>query len=192
MRRALSLPFRSTFLEDSVRLTRLALAASACALAACQKPETAEQMASRIRAESDSAQTAITAMSTSFAAHMLAGHVDSVVTMYGDDAALMAPNMPAAHGKAAIKAAFTGMMTGGTMSAFTLTTTAVTANGPMAIETGRYRLSMTPPGGAMMSDSGKYMVHWHKVSGRWIIASDIWNTDAPMPAAPAPPARRRG
>jgi hypothetical protein len=70
----------------------------------------------------------------------------------------------------------------------------VVANGPIAVESGRYTLAFTPGANAPMpafADTGKYMVHWHMVGDQWLIAEDIWNTDIPLPPPP-PPARRRG
>jgi hypothetical protein len=37
-----------------------------------------------------------------------------------------------------------------------------------------------------VTEVGKYLVHWHRVDGKWLIADDIWNLDTPpAPAGPA-------
>jgi hypothetical protein len=70
--------------------------------------------------------------------------------------------------------------------ALVLTTESVAANGPIAIEAGTYKFTFTPPGApAPMTDTGKYLVHWHKVGDKWMLVDNIWNSDLPaMPAGP--------
>jgi hypothetical protein len=40
-------------------------------------------------------------------------------------------------------------------------------------------------------DSGKYIVRWAQQNGRWLMVDDIWNSDTPLPTAPAPATPRR-
>jgi hypothetical protein len=35
-----------------------------------------------------------------------------------------------------------------------------------------------------VTDTGKYLVHWKQVGGKWLLANDIWNSD--LPAMPMP------
>jgi hypothetical protein len=35
-----------------------------------------------------------------------------------------------------------------------------------------------------MEMRGKYLAEWHKIDGEWLMVSDIWNNDAPMPPTP--------
>ena len=60
------------------------------------------------------------------------------------------------------------------------------ANGPLAIEAGTYKITFTPAGApAPITDTGKYLVHWHKVGDKWMMVDDIWNSDLPaMPMGP--------
>lgn len=166
----------------------------ALALAACKpQPETEAAASARMSAEADSVKLGVAEMNAAFANDMKAGNVDSLMVRYADDATVMAPNMPAAHGTAAIRAAFTGMLAMGKPTAFTLTADEVSANGPMAIERGHYSWTMMGPDNKPMTDNGKYLVHWHKIGGKWKIMQDMWSSDAaamPMPAAPAARARR--
>ncbi len=171
-----------------MRTTRY-LAVAAVALAACQASETQEQMQARIRAESDSARALIEQAAAAFGRLVSAGHADSLALMYAENAVLMPPNMPPATGRAAIRETFAGMLAGGPTTVH-LAVGSVVANGPIAIESGRYHMTMQPPAPApAMTDSGKYLVHWHRVDGAWRMAEDIWNSDVPV-EAPAP-ARRR-
>ena len=84
-------------------------------------------------------------------------------------------------------AASMGAMGGATL---VLTTESVAANGSLAVERGTYKITLTPPGAtAPITDTGKYLVHWHKVGDNWMMVDDIWNSD--LPAMPmGPPAKQ--
>jgi ketosteroid isomerase-like protein len=163
------------------------MGAAAVVLAACEKPAAGGMAESG--AHTDSVKAGISTMNSQFAAHMKAGHTDSIVAMYADNASLMPPNMPAAHGTAAIKTAMTGMMAEGLPTEFTLTSDEVTVAGDMAIERGHYKFGMMGPNHMAMSDSGSYLVHWHKMGSDWKIVDDIWNSSNPPMAMPAAPRR---
>ena len=154
-------------------------------LAGCQPAaETAEQAEARMASEATAARTAIEASNVQFMAHFNAGQGDSVAAHYTEDGRVMAPNMMTASGHQAIGASM-GMMGGATL---VLTTESVTASGPLAVERGTYKITLTPPGApAPITDTGKYLVHWRKVGDHWLMVDDIWNSD--LPAAPMPAAK---
>ena len=161
------------------------LGLSLLALAACQpKAETPEQAQARMDAESRAAKTVIDSLDREFASHFNQGHGDIVAAMYVGQAHLMPPNGPAAVGRDAIKTALALFFA--MKPELKLTADVVIANGPLAVERGSYTLSFTPPGAkAPMTDSGKYLVSWHLVDGKWMVADDIWNSDLPaMPMGP--------
>ena len=82
-------------------MTRSIVAVTLLALAACApKPETPEQTAARMKAESDSARPALQAALDRVARYFAAGRADSLVMFYADDAVLMLANMPALKGRA--------------------------------------------------------------------------------------------
>ncbi|MGQ0701661.1 MAG: YybH family protein [Gemmatimonadales bacterium] len=157
------------------------------AVAACQpSAETPDQAQARMDTESAAAKMAIDSMAGEFATHFNAGHADIVAGFYMENATAMPPNAPMASGRAAIQAVLQGFVD--MKAQLTLTPQAVVANGPLAIERGVYSVTFTPPGAtAPMTDTGKYLVHWHMVDGKWMIADDIWNSDLAPP--PPPPAR---
>jgi ketosteroid isomerase-like protein len=145
-------------------------------------------------AESDSAMTAIRAKNAKFAAAFNAGQMDSVAALYMELGRIMPPNEKTAVGRPAIKA---WLLQGADQGTFrlSLSATDVIANGPIALERGTFTLAFTPKAGAKppmnvaIADTGKYLVHWQKVSGDWQLADDIWNSDKPAgppPAAKAP------
>jgi len=154
-------------------MTVLALAL----IAGCQpKAETPEQAQTRMDSESAAAKMVIDSVDVELAKHFNMGHGDLAAAFYTEQGHLMPPNGPAAVGRKAIAQALNGIAP--MKPDLKLTEEAVVANGPMAIERGTYTFTFTPPGAtASMTDSGKYLVHWHLVGGKWLMADDIWNSD---------------
>jgi len=173
-----------------VRITRWTAAVAALALAACAKTETAEQAQARMQAEADSLRPIVEAANANYSRWTEAKQSDSIAMLHTTDVTLMPPNVPAVTGRDGVKAMYDPEFAAGAM-ALTLTAVSITANGPLAVERGTYRYSFTPTGASApaVSGTGKYLAHWKKTDGQWLIAADIWNDDAPP--APPPPARRR-
>ena len=176
-------------------MTRRFAAVTLLALAACApKPETPEQMATRMKAESDSVRPALQAALDGVARHFAAGRADSVAMFYAEDAVLMMPNEPALKGRAAIQAKVAEMMSWGTYK-ITFATTRVDANGPLAVQQYSYVDNFTPgphapPGMTAISDTGKSMTAYKKVNGAWLAFADVGGlSDRAMPA-PAPAAKK--
>jgi ketosteroid isomerase-like protein len=161
--------------------SRPMLVALAAALAACQTTETPEQTTMRMARESAEATATIRGLSSEFAHLFSTSQWDSLTAMYTADAVLMVPNAPPMVGRDAIRAGFAGM--GAQMKSYTLIlrTDTVIANGPLAVEQGRYTDSGTTMAGIATSDSGKYLVQWWKTDAGWRLARDIFNSDLPQP-----------
>jgi ketosteroid isomerase-like protein len=142
---------------------------------------------------SAAAKTAIDAANAAWPRLTSTGHADSIADFYAADAVIMPPNMPAFHGRDSIRAFFAVLNTvkGVTL---TLRSVSVWGSGPAATEMGRWTWSwaagVTPPPGMPAADSGKYLVRWVEQNGQWLMAQDIWNSDLPPPAMPAPAAAR--
>jgi ketosteroid isomerase-like protein len=165
-----------------------ALAVAAVTLTACQKAETPEQAATRMRAEADAAAPAIAAQNARWMRYANANQVDSILELYTPNAVLLPPDMPAATGRDSMRARLAATMAPGGI--VTLTTVSLAANGTIAIERGNWTYVVPAQGRTpAMHLAGKYLVHWHNVNGQWLFAEDIWNNDAPTP--PPPPAPRR-
>jgi ketosteroid isomerase-like protein len=155
---------------------------------ACARAENFQQMQARIRAESDSMKTHFQAVAQRFGAWFGAGQADSLAATYAVNAHLMPPGMPAVVGRDSIRAWFAGYFSQGPAGELTLQVLDASANGPMAVERGRWKI-VPPAGSPMTADSGKYLAHWHQIEGnRWQLVDDIWNSDVPPP--PPPPRRR--
>jgi ketosteroid isomerase-like protein len=57
----------------------------------------------------------------------------------------------------------------------------------LAYTQGTYEFTATDPKSGPVNDRGKFVVVWKKqTDGGWKIAADIWNSDLPPAAAPAP------
>ena len=68
-----------------------------------------------------------------------------------------------------------------------LTADKVTAIGPVAIERGTWSLSLTPAGApGPVTESGTFLVHWHKAGDKWLRVDDIATSDKPLPPPPPP------
>ena len=135
---------------------------------------------------SAAAKVVIDSLDVEFAKHFNMGHADLVAAFYTEQGHLMAPNMAAAVGRPAITQGLAGMAA--MKPELKLTSEMVVANGPVAIDRGTYTFTFTPPGAtAPVTDTGKYLVHWQLVGGKWLKAEDIWNSDKePMMPMQAP------
>lgn len=100
---------------------------------------------------------------------------DAMSQLYTEDARLMFPNMPAIEGREDIKAFFTESMEG--ISGLKLTTEEVSGTNDFAVESGRYEMLSE----GKKVDEGKYLVHWRKVDGKWLLHRDMPSTDLPIP-----------
>jgi ketosteroid isomerase-like protein len=99
-------------------------------------------------------------------------------SFYEERARLLAPGVPMVEGRAAIQAAQQSMIEGG-VQALRLDVIDVIEAGDLAIEIGRYTLTIQPPGGESVIDNGKSVVVWRRQKdGALKIAVDTFNTDA--------------
>lgn len=108
-----------------------------------------------------------------------------LVALYTEDARALPPNGPMATGRIALREMFAAFPPIGN---FGLTTQEIHGDGALAIVRGTYSMTLMPPGAtAAIADTGKFVEMWQKQpDGTWLIAIDIWNSDIPLPAPPAP------
>jgi ketosteroid isomerase-like protein len=130
--------------------------------------------------ESVNAKRAIDSSNTAFAAALLAGDGPTMLTVYSDDAIVMPPGSPALRGRAEYTKWNDGMLAGFKFTEARFTTADLTVEGPYAIETGSYAMTMKPPAGRAVPDTGKYLAIWkQQPGGEWRMVRDIFNSDRP-------------
>lgn len=128
---------------------------------------------------SGDAEAAIRASNARFAEAVRAGNVAGVIRMYSDSAVIMPPNSVPVTGIDEIRRFWTGFLATGSIDA-TLITDDVDQSGDLAVERGRYQMTIVPVNGtAPVHDAGKYVVSWRKINGQWRATNDIFNSSSP-------------
>lgn len=117
------------------------------------------------------------------------GEIDSLVSLFAEDAWQMPPNSPPLVGREAIRHFWREAMKWGKWE-FSLQTQDVSVSGPIAIERGKYLLKFVagpgaPPGMTSFADRGNYLVHWRReLNGEWRVVGDAPVSE--MPHSPPP------
>lgn len=144
----------------------------------CATGDTTDQAA---EINMDSVKAQIVALENGYAVASNARNVDGVAAYYASDAESLAADEPTRVGMDAIKAGIKKDMdmdtTGSTIS---FATTGVWAAGNYATETGTS--TVTSKDGKVVR-TGKYMTLFELRDGKYIAIRDMWNSDAPTPAA---------
>ncbi len=148
-----------------------------------QKSETPEETKVRIQQESAEVREVIENHNVSLNRWYASGDIDSVVTVFADDARVMPSNFPAIEGREAVREFWKQAMTLGQWN-FNLETVSVIANGPIAVELGRYTVQIEAkqelPPGIKSYDSGDYVCYWRlEDDGKWRVVYDILSSDQP-------------
>lgn len=126
-------------------------------------------------------RTAIDRMNSRMVTAMNTARFDDLRDVYTPDAVVLAANAPPFAGYPAIRQ-FWGQVGTMKMRDVSLTTDQLEVHGDVAIETGSYKMTLTPPGApGPVNDQGKYMVVWKRQSdGGWRIYRDMFSSNLPM------------
>lgn len=135
---------------------------------------------------------AIESVNARFVRAYNAGDVSTFAQVYAPDATLLPANSSLISGQPAIAGFWQGGWKMGIRN-LRLTTTELDAQGGMASEVGRYEFDVQAGSGPVGHDHGKYIVLWKRNrKGEWQWYRDIYNSDVPVPAAPATSAATMG
>ena len=117
----------------------------------------------------------LTARSDAWEAALNAKDIDALTELYTADARIMPPNGEISTGRDAVNAAFGSMIDAGLGGTTDIVEAQV--SGDLGFIVGTYALSA----GEDTVDTGKYTEIWKRgTDGQWRIASDIWNSNAPV------------
>jgi len=126
----------------------------------------------------EAVRKAILAANQQFMAAFKRGDAAAIAAMYTPDARLLPPNGPMLRGANAIRAFWQGAKDAGGKET-KLETLDVETREDLAVETGKYTLTIQSKSGADVVDTGKYLVVWKNEGAAWKLQIDVWNTDLP-------------
>lgn len=111
-----------------------------------------------------------------------AGDVDALMAMYAEGAHSLAPNVPVAKGRDAIRSNLESWFADGAPVEMSSEVWEVHEAGDKVIEIGGY--TVTGPDGEHL-DHGKYLNVLASVDGEWKVLREIWNSSMAPPSADA-------
>jgi hypothetical protein len=166
------------------------LCAAAALLVACSSHETPQQAQARMEKESQAFTAAASSTAKRYASWVGAGQADSIASIFTEQGREMPPNEPAVVGRVAIEV-FEARNAATFASKLVIRGESYMASGPLGVERGSYtfvgKAKPRAPKGtpAMVNDEGKYLIHWHNVSGQWKMADMMWNSNRSIMPAPS-------
>ena len=116
-----------------------------------------------------------------FATAFNTGNYDHCASQFSPDGCFMPPNHEAVQGNKAIERTLQHFADQGYQD-LRLETTRVDSSGDMAIEIGRYTVSIKQANGTTLIDRGKYLNAWRRF-GVWLKLADCWSSDLPAIAS---------
>jgi len=133
-------------------------------------------------------EAALKAATTTWIDAYNAGEVDKMVALYAEDGVLMPPHAASAYGHGAIQTFLAADTAGAKAAGVKIVNGASTAgvSGDIGWESGSFTV-VDAAGTAV--DSGSYMSVSRKVDGKWLYVRDMYNSDRPLPAPVAAPAK---
>jgi uncharacterized protein (TIGR02246 family) len=107
--------------------------------------------------------------------------VDSVLSVFADNASLFPPNASIVTGIEAIRARLSEEYSGPRVAiSWQTTKVEVSRSGDLAYSHGTHEVTVNDPEGNPVTDKGKWVTVWEKQpDGTWKVVVDIWNTDQP-------------
>ncbi len=169
-----------------MRLTRLSAIIAAVLLAFAPMPATAQTACDTVGAD----VAAIKEVSVAIDRAFTAGDAAALAALVTEDAIWMPPEEPAISGRAGVEARYNDLFAElhgqFTSVAHSLEVIEVRVCGDWAMARGRYRLELrlpTVPRPIVITGKNVH-TYLRQPNGSWLIASDIWNSDAPVRRGP--------
>jgi ketosteroid isomerase-like protein len=152
----------------------LAVAALACAaLFTTATNVSADEMDSSLKA-------AIEAAAKAGQAGIASGDMSAFTENYAENAWVLAPNAPAAKGKAAAKASWQAASDAGALKGLSWWATRTERIGHAGVECGEW---VAKDGDGKVMDQGNFLAVWKHTDSGWKMIADTWNSTTPLPAA---------
>jgi uncharacterized protein (TIGR02246 family) len=123
-------------------------------------------------------ESQIRGLSQDYVTSFNTGNYDQVAGLFAGDGVFMAPRHDAANGQKAVERLLREFGETG-YSDLRIETTRVDSSGDMAMEVGRYSVTVRLPNGTLMSERGKYVKVWRRL-GAWLILADCWSRNPPV------------
>lgn len=126
-------------------------------------------------------ESTIRGLTQDFSMNFNTGNYDQVASLFGPDGLFMAPHHEFIAGPKPIERKLREFGESGYQD-LRLETVRVDSSGDMAMEIGRYSVSIIGDDGGVSTDRGKYVKVWRRL-GAWRIAADCWSSNLPVSPA---------
>lgn len=126
-------------------------------------------------------EAAIAEQNKALMAAIAAKDAKAAAAIYATEGELHAPNSPKVVGHAAVEEYYTRMagLPGASLT-FATEKVVFASGGDIAVDIGTYQFA-----GGGMTDEGKSVVTWTKRDGKWLILTDSFSSNRPLPPPPA-------
>ena len=112
-------------------------------------------------------------LSQDFATSFNIGNYDQAASMFSADGVFMAPVYESAYGQKTVERLLRQLGDAGYRD-LRIETTRVDHSGDMAMELGRFSLTLHKADGTAVIERGKYVKVWKRL-GAWLIMADCWS-----------------
>jgi len=125
----------------------------------------------------------IRGLTQDFSMNFKTGNYDQVAGLFASDGIFMAPHNESIVGPKPIERKLREFGESGYQD-LRLETIRVDSSGDMAMEIGRYSVSVVSENSSTQADRGKYVKVWRRL-GAWRIVADCWSSNLPAASAQA-------
>ncbi len=130
-------------------------------------------------------ETTIRGLTQDFCTAFNTGNYDQAAAIFSADGVWMSPNREPAQGPKAVERTLRHLGDAGYEN-LRQETARVDYSGDMAVEIGRYTVSVHSPKQGISSDRGNFIRVWRRV-GSWFVVAESWNSQLPQAEEVTPP-----